>query len=173
VKSAILEKLTLDLSKEMPVYTHPEFKKMGRDDCNRWSRKAFSEEYCLKNQSSEQTLVVEKSNSQEDAVTLELDSDKSIASSSPPPVDSAHILCRCGIEADGHRTGVEQTIVKCADCGNFTHLACLVNREKEKLSGRFECHLCDISELGADILPQRRSERLKLKKSLLSRNLVL
>ncbi|KAF5371934.1 hypothetical protein D9757_011489 [Collybiopsis confluens] len=65
-----------------------------------------------------------------------------LRTSSPAPLDPAHVLCRCGVESDGHREPIAQEIVCCNECGRYTHLACLTQRQTPQISGDFFCHIC-------------------------------
>ncbi|KIK55688.1 hypothetical protein GYMLUDRAFT_1017563 [Collybiopsis luxurians FD-317 M1] len=82
-------------------------------------------------------------------------------SSSPAPSDPAHILCRCGIESDGHREAITQEIVCCDGCGRYTHLACLTYCLAPRISGQFLCHICNpkITDFTNYIPPARKSLR--------------
>ena len=86
---------------------------------------------------------------------------QTLMSSSPAPSDSAHVLCRCGVESDGHREAIAQEIVCCDDCGRYTHLACLTYRLAPRISGQFLCHICDpkITDFTNNIPPARVSQR--------------
>ncbi|KIK49708.1 hypothetical protein GYMLUDRAFT_253670 [Collybiopsis luxurians FD-317 M1] len=133
--SATLQKLHVDLSTEVPTYTHSDFQQMEQSEIALW-KQAHSTEYCKKNDISAHdkksalthatpTVPIDVVNATSNKGNG-LDSDIDQMSSSPAPSDSAHILCWCGIESDGHRAGIEQIIVKCEDCERYTHLACLV-----------------------------------------------
>ncbi|THV02120.1 hypothetical protein K435DRAFT_922498 [Dendrothele bispora CBS 962.96] len=70
--------------------------------------------------------------------------DDSIISSSPPPSTPIQILCRCGVESDGHRESIDQTAVQCEECQKWSHLACLTLRPRNEISRRWTviCHIC-------------------------------
>ncbi|THU96717.1 hypothetical protein K435DRAFT_858282 [Dendrothele bispora CBS 962.96] len=70
--------------------------------------------------------------------------DDSIISSSPPPSTPIQMLCRCGVESDGHRESIDQTAVQCEECQKWSHLACLTLRPRNEISRRwtFICHIC-------------------------------
>ena len=134
---------------------------MSQEETKNW-RLAYSEEYCLK----AQTILSTKSYSHDGSVAsdleevqeilidcdpnhdvdspMEIDEDNSLnpPSSSPHPSDSAHVLCRCGIESDGHHEQIVQDIVECTMCKRCTHMACLTNRQNKNIPGKFYCHIC-------------------------------
>ncbi|KAF5368807.1 hypothetical protein D9757_012280 [Collybiopsis confluens] len=179
--SSVLKSLNVDLTTAFPTYMNSKFRQMDPSEITLW-RQARSVEYCSIIQQSKETKLQSGSflpqNIQDVDAAIETitignynQSISDLVSSSPGPSDSAHILCRCGIESDGYRAGFEQEIVECCECGRFTHLACLVNQQTEKVLGDFYCHICSLDDLANQILP-RRSQRIQLKEALaLQKNL--
>ncbi|KAF5365496.1 hypothetical protein D9757_012971 [Collybiopsis confluens] len=88
------------------------------------------------------TGTMDVENGPEHPPSQESSEHEELRTSSPAPLDPAHVLCRCGVESDGHREPIAQEIVCCNECGRYTHLACLTQRQTPQISGDFFCHIC-------------------------------
>ncbi|KAF5361206.1 hypothetical protein D9757_013608 [Collybiopsis confluens] len=71
-----------------------------------------------------------------------------ILSSSPAPSDEAHVVCRCGIETDGHRQEVQETLIQCTFCDYYwSHRACQTYRTTSVIRN-FMCPVCALESPG-------------------------
>ena len=59
-----------------------------------------------------------------------------------PPMDqSLSVWCRCGVRGTFHCTEVDQPMVECIGCGDWSHIACQ-NESTLGSSDEFECDIC-------------------------------
>ncbi|KAJ3897592.1 hypothetical protein F5879DRAFT_813774, partial [Lentinula edodes] len=65
---------------------------------------------------------------------------------SPPPSSPAHVICRCGVETDGHQQEVKENIVICTVCKKiWSHEACQTQRTTALIQD-FICPICGVDD---------------------------
>ncbi|KAF9061883.1 hypothetical protein BDP27DRAFT_1428441 [Rhodocollybia butyracea] len=140
----VLSTLHVDLSITTPnnilPYTNAIFRQMDAAETATW-HSAHTQEYSRVEFNLDLDLDLEDMGPNADNIDQAMEIDGNL-SSSPGPSDPAHVLCRCGVESDGHREGVIQEIVCCNECGRYTHLACLTHCQTRHVPGKFTCHIC-------------------------------
>ncbi|KAF5338688.1 hypothetical protein D9758_017577 [Tetrapyrgos nigripes] len=140
-----LQKLDLQLDgTRSTTLTKPGYREMTREETVNWKPHISITEYQQTHSDSRQVVKPEPAHSYSPSPgpspTTPL---RTIPSSSPPPSTPLPILCRCGVENDGHRELIKQVTVQCDKCHRWSHLACLVNRMEPTIKGEFLCHVCD------------------------------
>lgn len=83
-----------------------------------------------------------------------------------PPLPSSQeseyaVACRCGITGNGYDLQLEEGMVKCEECDNWSHIACQRNGRASNLRSRekFVCDHCNIDELVPWRTPASQSRR--------------
>ncbi|KAF9027377.1 hypothetical protein BDP27DRAFT_1375972 [Rhodocollybia butyracea] len=110
----VLSTLHVDLSittpNNIPPYTNAIFRQMDAAETATW-HSAHTQEYSRVEFNLDLDLELEDMGPNADNIDQAMEIDGNL-SSSPGPSDPAHVLCRCGVESDGHREGVIQEILR-------------------------------------------------------------